>query len=155
MAEHARPSPSREGGADEASGEDAAPALPSVDLWLVDGFNVLHAIVLGGEPRGRFWDGEHRGRLIAQLARGLASGTPIVVVFDGRRPVDGDAAHPADGVELVFAPSADDWMVRRARSAGDERVGVVTRDRKVAGRCRHAGAEVVEPGPFMAALRRA
>ena len=51
--------------------------LPNVDVWLVDGFNALHAVVLGGEDRGRFWEGSHRDRLIRRLACGVESGTSI------------------------------------------------------------------------------
>jgi len=143
--------------------------LPEVDVWLLDGFNVLHAVVLGGEDRGRFWDAAQRDRLIERLGAGTPGGVPIVVVFDGEHPVQGEAARPSPGLEVVFAPSADDWIVRRARraAAGDagggggggagggdrsERVGVVSSDRKVAGRCRHAGAVVVAPSAFMARL---
>lgn len=160
-----------------------APALPDVDCWLVDGFNALHAVVLGGEDRGRFWDRAHRERLIAALARGLerrvddpavedragAAGedategpvdraTGIVLVFDGHRPVDADEARPAPGLQVVFAPSADEWIVKRAREAAKSepavRIGVVSNDRKVAGRCRHVGAKIVAPAEFMAHLRR-
>jgi hypothetical protein len=144
----------------------AADELPAVDLWLLDGFNVLHAVLLGGQDRGRFWDEANRGRLIQRLASGLAGRPPIVLVFDGGRPVEGGEAHPAPGIELVFAPSADDWIVKRARLAQRaekeraqqgpgppaERVGVVSNDRKVVGRCRHAGALVVSPAAFMAGL---
>ncbi len=140
------------------------PDLPEVDLWLVDGFNALHAVLLGGEDRDHFWRAAQRERLIERLAAGLAagvgSGARLVVVFDGRRPVEGEAAHPAPGLELVFAPSADDWIVKRARraraaaedspAAARERVGVVSNDRQVAGRCRHAGTPVWAPGAFLA-----
>ncbi len=145
----------------ETSAGTAEPAesaeLPVVDVWLVDGFNTLHAVVLGGENRDRFWDRANRERLIERLGHGVASDTPIVLVFDGSRPVEGDEARPAPGLEVVFAPSADDWIVKRARRAGGteppECVGVVSNDRKVAGRCRHAGAAVVGPAAFMAHLR--
>lgn len=146
------------------SGDEQAP-LPDVDVWLVDAFNALHAVVLGGEARERFWDRRGRGRLLERLARGVPSGAPIVAVFDGTRPVEGDEAHPAAGLEVVFAPSADDWIVRRVRDHAAETpqgraaprhpVGVVSNDRKVVGRCRHHGAAIVAPGRFLAALRPA
>ncbi len=133
-------------------------ALPPVERWLVDGFNVLHAVVLGGEPRAEFWSASQRARLIDRLARGLGEGAAgragIVVVFDGQRPLEGDAAHPAPALEVVFAPSADEWIVKHVRRAANEAgavrpVGVVSNDRQVAGRCRHAGAPVVAPAHFM------
>ena len=129
---------------------------PKAEVWLVDGYNVLHAIVLGGEPRGRFWQRDSRARLIERLAARADTTVEIVLVFDGKHPVEGDDAHPAPGLEVVFAPSADDWIVRRVReSERAERIGVVTHDRQVSGRCRHAGAIVRAPGNFLAALPRA
>ena len=140
---------------DQEAPTDIAP-LPPVDVWLVDGFNVLHAVVLGGEPRGRFWERGSRDRLVDRLAQRRDVSVEIVLVFDGKHPVEGDEAHPAPGLELVFAPSADDWIVARVRASDSaDRVGVVTRDRQVGGRCRHAGATVLAPGDFLAALPRA
>lgn len=132
------------------------PALPGeVDAWLLDGFNVLHAVLLGGQSRGRFWQRSERERLVARLVGAPGDTRPpgeIVVVFDGAHPVEGEAARPGPGVEVVFAPSADDWIVRRVRrSERPERIGVVTNDRQVAGRSRHAGARIVAPASFLAA----
>ncbi|MCC6640845.1 MAG: NYN domain-containing protein, partial [Deltaproteobacteria bacterium] len=54
-------------------------------------------------------------------------------------------------VKLVFAPSADDWLVRRVRTAeAPERIAVVTGDRQVQGRVRHAGGRIVSPRAFLA-----
>jgi len=141
---------------------DSQQVLPEVELWLVDGFNALHAVVLGGESRAAFWGRAQRERLIERLSTPAPSMAddasdrfvPILLVFDGKRPVEAAEAHPAPHLELVFAASADDWIVKRARRESREarprRVGVVTRDRQVAGRCQHAGALIVAPGPFLA-----
>ena len=49
----------------------AAAELPNAELWLVDGYNALHAVLLGGgqseERRQDWWRSEHRERLILSL----------------------------------------------------------------------------------------
>src|SRR5213079_1902221 len=82
--------------------------------WIVDGMNVI-----GSRPDGWWRDrhGAHRA-LVEKLG---ALGEPVTVVFDGK-PHDIEAP---DGVEVVFAPVADDEIA--ARSAPG--VTVVTSDR--------------------------
>ncbi|MBW2425929.1 MAG: NYN domain-containing protein, partial [Deltaproteobacteria bacterium] len=54
-------------------------------------------------------------------------------------------------VHVVFVESADDWIVRRARRAEEpSRYVVVSADRKVAGRSRSAGCEIMTPWAFIA-----
>jgi hypothetical protein len=51
---------------------------------------------------------------------------------------------------VVFAPSADEWLLRRLRSAPDpSRLGVVTGDRRLAIRSRRRGARVIMPREFL------
>jgi uncharacterized protein YaiI (UPF0178 family) len=51
---------------------------------------------------------------------------------------------------VVFAPSADDWILRELREASDPTaIVVVTADRQVADRARHRGARVVSPRAFL------
>jgi hypothetical protein len=125
------------------------PALPVVELWLVDGFNTLHAVLLGGEPREQWWRAEQRQRLIDRAAAFRDVDARIRIAFDGSRPADDVRAD--ERVAVVFAPSADDWLVEQVRAAPHpERIAVVTGDRRVSGRCRHAGASVVTPAAFLA-----
>ena len=67
---------------DETSEGGAPPTL-----WLVDGFNVLHAGLLAGRERGRWWNASQRERLLEVVAGFDDRGAEIVVVFDGRRPL--------------------------------------------------------------------
>lgn len=122
---------------------DEAP-VPGGTLWLVDGYNVVCAGVLGGRERSRWWAAERRGELIEMLARFDDPDAEIWVVFDGARSPEPDGA---DGrIRTVFAPSADAWLLDEVRRrAGDREVAVVTADRKLAGRARHRGARVVAP----------
>ncbi len=124
------------------------PSDPAV--WLVDGFNVLHAVVLGGRDRRGFWRAAERQRLIDRVRGFDAKASEVWVVFDGPRPADEAEPDPDDRVHVVFAPSADEWLLRRVRGAEEPgAVAVVTRDRKLAGRSRHRGARVVEPRDFL------
>ena len=154
----------------EGAQEPEPPALPSARLWLVDGYNALHTRVFRAEPEedevGReagaeaggetrddvssWWRGSMRERLVT-----LAGGFPdpdaeIWIVFDGPRPADRTQRADRPCIHVEFAPSADEWIVKRVRSAPDPtRIAVVTRDRKVADRCRHRGAQVVWPLAFL------
>jgi hypothetical protein len=94
---------------------------------IVDGMNVI-----GSRPDGWWRDrrAAHR-RLVTALG---ALGEPVTVVLDGS-PHEIEAP---DGVELVFAPVADDEIAARAAPG----VRVVTSDRGLADRVRAAGGEV-------------
>jgi len=127
-------------------------AAPITRLWLVDGFNVLHAAVLKGRDRKGWWRGPARARVL-DLAGGLPDpGVEILVVFDGDDPDDEPDLPPR--VRQIFAPSADDWLVRRVKTAAPGvPVIVVTADRALAARARHHGAEIVSPREFAARCR--
>jgi predicted RNA-binding protein with PIN domain len=133
----------------EDRGENAAAASDpaAAAVWLIDGFNVLCAGMLGGRDRNAFWTAAGRGEILERAARFDDPGARIVVVFDGPRPAD---ATDASGPETVFAPSADAWILDALRESGPERITVVTADRRLAGRARHRGAEVIEPRAFLA-----
>jgi hypothetical protein len=130
-----------------ASMADPEPKQPA-ELWLVDGFNVLHVGMLGGQERERWWAAERRAELLAAAGRfdAAAAQTEVWVVFDGPRPAPSDAACP---VQVAFAPSADDWMLARIKEA-ERPVVVVTADRRLAARARHRGARVATPRAFLA-----
>jgi hypothetical protein len=125
---------------------DAPESPPRV--WLVDGFNALHVGVLGGRERTDWWREAAREELLARIRGFDAGGAEIWVVFDGARPAPegGDAPMP----HVVFAPSADDWLLARIRGAEEPAaIAVVTADRRLAARARHRGARVVTPGAFL------
>ena len=146
-----------------ASGEE--PSNPSI--WLVDGFNVLHAGILRGRDRGRWWQASERHRLLELARRFDDPEAQVWVVFDGPHPpeepeeAEASGGPPEEGeasgqpskerVQVVFAPSADEWLLARLRAApAPERTVVVTRDRRLADRCRHRGARVASPREFLA-----
>ena len=117
-------------------------------IWLVDGYNVLHAAVLGGRDRSQWWTGSRRRELL-ERASGFDADAEIWIVFDG--PDDSGAEAELPGPRCVFADSADDWLVDRVRRAEDpSEIAVVTADRQVAGRARGRGARIVSPKDFLA-----
>jgi hypothetical protein len=134
----------------EAAPMEAEPPTPS--LWLVDGFNVLHAGVLHGRDRALWWTEPRREQLVALAARFDDAQAEIWVVFDGSRPEPEAPAEPPESrVRQVFAPSADDWLLAKVRASEEPAcLAVVTADRSVADRARHRGAQVVSPRSFLA-----
>jgi len=127
---------------------ETAPPTPSE--WLVDGFNVLHAGVLRGRDRALWWTEPRREQLVARVSRFDDANAEIWIVFDGSEP-DRPAEPGARRIHQVFAPSADDWLVKRVRaSEAPACLAVVTADRAVADRARHRGAQVISPRSFLA-----
>jgi predicted RNA-binding protein with PIN domain len=118
--------------------------------WLVDGFNVLHAGVLRGKDRQGWWREEMRARLLQRVAAFEDGAAELWVVFDGPGPGT-DAEIASLRPRVVFATSADDWLLAAVREAADPaKVVVVTADRQLADRSRHRGAQVVSPRAFLA-----
>jgi len=125
-------------------------SMEQSERWLVDGFNVLHAAVLRGNDRRGWWREEMRARLLERVAAFDDGAAELVVVFDGSGP-PGDAELASLRPRVVFAPSADDWLLAAVRDALDPAaIVVVTADRQLADRARHRGARVVSPRAFLA-----
>jgi len=130
---------------------------------LVDGFNVLHAVLLGKERESGWWQREARERLLRRASLWPDPSDELWVAFDGAQPAwsvwsepvarimpRADSGDPGPMIHSVYVESADDWIVRRARrTPNPERTVVVSADRKVAGRARSAGCEVWTPWAFV------
>jgi len=131
--------------------------MPSDDTprtWLLDGFNVLHVGVLRGRERGEWWRAGGREKLLELVQRFDDPEAELLVVFDGPRPAG--EAQLGDRVQVVFAPSADDWLLQRVRGAAEpDQIGLVTADQQLAAKARHRGARVVTPRDFLARCSRA
>lgn len=141
--------PTPRAGAPYPAAVPEAPA-PTPTLWLIDGYNVVCANLLGGRDRTRWWSAEHRAGLLERLGHFDDPRAELRVVFDGAHPPEGEEAESS--VCTVFADDADAWLLRELSAQPDPRaVAVVTSDRKVADRARHRGAQVVTP---KALLRR-
>jgi predicted RNA-binding protein with PIN domain len=139
----------------DADEEPTEPEPPPIAEWLVDGFNVLHAGLLRGRDRKDWWNEERRRLVIERAARLAASGERVCVVFDGARPALAETSEAesaaASAPRVVFAPDADEWILKAVRAAADPAaVVVVTSDRSVADRARRKGARVARPREFLA-----
>ncbi len=127
----------------------AESSRPSHQRWLVDGFNVLHTGVLRGRERGTWWESQARGQLLDRARSFSEEDAELWIVFDGPRPVEQRSEGDRDP-HVVFAPSADEWLLKEVRQAeAPESLTVVTADRKLADRARHRGARVVSPRAFL------
>ena len=146
------PAPAAGAGADRGAGR-AYPvpmeqSAPHPSLWLVDGFNVLCATLLGGRDRAEWWSAARRGEVVALAERFEEREAEVWVVFDGSRDPGGS---PGQRVRRVFAASADDWLIEQVEAhRSSASLTVVTADRRVADRARQRGAQVVSPGEFLA-----
>jgi len=119
----------------------------SSPVWLVDGYNVLCAGVLGVRDRTRWWSEANRSQLLELAERFDEHHAELWVVFDGDRSPEGSST---GRVHVVFAAPADDWLLDQVKArAGDEEVALVTADRPLADRARHRGARVVAPREFV------
>jgi predicted RNA-binding protein with PIN domain len=131
-------------------GEPGDEPAPPARLWLVDGFNVLHAGVLVGRDRAEWWNEARREQLLAIVERfePEREDAEVWVVFDGPSAAE-ELAREGSRVRVAFARSADEWLVKRVRAAGGSAC-VVTSDRQLADRARRRGAEVLSPRRFLA-----
>ncbi len=75
----------------------------------------------------------------------------VIVVFDGPRP----AQERHGNVKVVFAPSADRWIIDFVRrSKNPSQITVVTEDRQIRGAVGAEGARVMSPREFVKGPRR-
>jgi predicted RNA-binding protein with PIN domain len=131
-------------------------AAPAITLWIVDGFNVLHAHLLRGRDRRAWWSEERRKLVIDEAVKLAARGERVWVVFDGARPA-GEIESPEDALlRVVFAKDADEFLLKAMRAAEDPGgVAVVTGDRPVKDRARRWGAQVFSPRAWLERCREA
>lgn len=120
----------------------------NVELWLIDGFNALHACLLKGSDRQAWWRAEAQAR-VAQWLEPFARNHDVVIVFDAARTDSERCSSAGFSSNLRFAPDADAAIVEAVRGALDaQRVCVVTADRSLGDRCRTLGARTLRPWAF-------
>ena len=128
-----------------------AKPIPEVSLWLVDGYNYLHALLLGGKKVDEWWSAEFRARVLEDLETKLhalnsAVPTEVRLLFDGGSTADmGSGIRPALSVE--FHSDADAAIVDACDTAKKRGISVlvVTADRALGDRCRARGASILKP----------
>jgi hypothetical protein len=90
------------GAVEESSPKEPPPAsLPPASIWLIDGYNLLHAGLLPAGERREWWTAPHRDRLLARLDRFCRvqdRRVEVWVVFDG------DADRVRHGGARVVSP---------------------------------------------------
>jgi hypothetical protein len=125
-------------------------------LYLVDGFNFLHAVLLVGRDRPHWWRLENQQRVVDWcLASGIVrEGFEIWVVFDQREGLEqagsaGGLLVGGAGVQIHHAPDADDYIVARCTELCSQHdVVVVSADRSLVDRARYRGARSSSPWAF-------
>lgn len=127
-------------------------------ILIIDGFNVLHAVVLIGRDRAGWWQPAAQRRLIERVERLPLSYPTIWIVFD-RRPSTSEVSRdelPEDvtsndaRLRIVYAPSADDWIVSEVEQLAPRyEVTVVTADRPLRDRVRRVGGSVLSPAAVL------
>lgn len=133
-------------------------------LYLIDGFNFLHAVVLEGRERDNWWSVENQRRVVSRVAElGAAiEAFEAWVVFD-RRDTAAEAGSQGgalvsveQGIQIHAAADADDYIVARCTELTLQReVRVVSADRSLVDRARHRGARGVSPWAFAGGNARA
>lgn len=120
-------------------------------VYIVDGYNVLHALFRGADKEEIF---ARRDWLADRLAGFVAlRDAQAVLVFDGRGP-ESTSTRPIRGaeVEVVFAGgrfTADTLIARRiAGQPADARVVVVSADQEVQRTASRAGVSRMTPSEF-------
>jgi hypothetical protein len=118
--------------------------------WYFDGYNVLHAVLLGRERDVAWWHRDFQQRVVTWVetlaARAPLLGSPVTVVFDARQPLDPPHCVSSTRIEVVYAANADDWIVE---SCGIKPgANVVSADRSLGDRARARGATVSKPWDF-------
>jgi predicted RNA-binding protein with PIN domain len=123
--------------------------------FVVDGYNAARRL-FGREGAGATPE-ELREALLRRLRRFATRRRKVTVVFDGKnRPPGVPSRFTTAGVDVVFAPSADEAIVAMVRGAPDPgRLTVVSRDREVEGRSVQLGARSARVVDFLDELERA
>ncbi len=119
---------------------------------MVDGFNLLHAVLLRGKERAQWWSVANQGRVVRLLEEYTKA--EVWVVFDAARPGSERFAGEA-AVPVLFAPNADQRIIEIvAEYAKRRQVFVVTADRALADRARSRGGRRISPWQFVAAFEQ-
>lgn len=125
----------------------------NIDLWVIDGFNVLCACVLKGPNRNHWWSETAQSKLLAWLEP-FAREHAVRVVFDARSESSPRCPQGEFASQVGFGSHADDEIVELVRASHGSRVCVVTADRSLADRSRHAGAQALRPWDFANVMAR-
>lgn len=136
---------------DQAAAIEHLLAVEEPFTMVVDGYNVTFLV-----EAAAFTEGPARERLnqaLARVRRMARAPLRMVVVYDSADAEGAPGAPRPDGVEVRFAPDADEEVVALARTL-PERLAVVSSDRSVRERAEEAGALGLWAQALVAWLRR-
>lgn len=109
-------------------------------MFYVDGYNVCFSLDLEGSSLE-----EERESLLS-----LIGNRSDIVVFDGP---EFSRMHRGN-LEIVYAKTADDYILEEVERLSPKRTTVVTADRALANAAREFGAKIVSPADYVAKLRK-
>lgn len=125
--------------------------------WYFDGYNVLHALLLGRERDVSWWHRAYQERVIAHVEAWLHvkeyPATEVTVVFDSHRFLTDSERVQSLHLNVVYAPSADEWLVDTCNAARQTNPCFVTADRSLGDRLKARGARVVRPWDVLPSSR--
>lgn len=122
-------------------------------LLLIDGFNLLHSVVLKGRDRANWWKLERQLEVFDLCVR-FTGPEETFLIFDAARetserlPREAHATPDCHPHHIVYAPSADDWIVAKCQHATNQETRVVTADRALRDRAARHGALGLSPWSF-------
>jgi hypothetical protein len=122
-------------------------------LYLIDGFNFLHAVVLKGRDRSHWWSAENQRAVRDWVALRPMPGARIWIVFDQREPRPANESPVPEGEpggpEVRHAPDADAYILACCEELrGASEVVVVSADRSLIDRAKGRGARTLSPWSF-------
>lgn len=122
-------------------------------LYLLDGFNFLHAVVLKGRDRSRWWSLENQRAVRDWVALRPVTGVHTWIVFDQRGPQPNDGptldGTPLAGLEVRCAPDADAYILACCEELRETcKIVVVSADRSLVDRAKARGARALSPWTF-------
>jgi YacP-like NYN domain-containing protein len=124
-------------------------------LYLIDGFNFLHAVVLKGRDRAHWWSPDNQRAVREWVALRPVTGARTWIVFDQREPGPPHESPSSDPdalpgePEVRHAPDADAYILGCCEALGGAcEVVVVSADRSLVDRAKYRGARALSPWDF-------
>jgi predicted RNA-binding protein with PIN domain len=117
--------------------------------WYFDGYNVLHAVLLGHERDVSWWHRDYQQRVVARVEEWMRSPelptAAVTVVFDAHRLLSDSERVHSSSLNVVYAPNADDWLINTCELGGENNPCFVTADRSLSDKLKARGARIVKP----------
>jgi predicted RNA-binding protein with PIN domain len=117
--------------------------------WYFDGYNVLHAVLLGRTRDVDWWRREYQQQVVAWVehlqGRPPLGSASTTVVFDSMKALPETERVSSGKLTVVYTPNADDWILESCRLDSRTERWVVTGDRALGDRLKASGVRVLKP----------